>query len=291
MPDVGNNIWNIGNVPAGGSATISITVQADTNSTGTLTNRVDLTYDDAAGQAMPGIFDTADTVITWPVMEVQKSGPANATAGQTIMYTITYQNIGNGFANNVTITETYPAGVTFNSAWPAPDLGTNNVWTLGAIAPGDSGTITITVDISTLAYGSITNWVQLTYQNMSGGNMPTEWASATTLITGPSMTLEKIGQSIVNSGQQITYTLVYNNVGAGLATNVILEDAFPAGLTYVSSTPIGINMGTFVRWYIGNVPGGTGGTITVTFDVTGYVEPQTFRNTAYLNYTDQSGTN
>lgn len=48
---------------------------------------------------------------------------------------------------NVVIMETYPPEVEFVEASRTPDAGTNNRWTIGTLAPGAEGTITITVRI------------------------------------------------------------------------------------------------------------------------------------------------
>ncbi|MCK5310049.1 MAG: DUF11 domain-containing protein, partial [Thermoplasmata archaeon] len=287
-PGAGDNIWIIPNVAPDSGGIITITVTVNNTAPDIITNQVMLSY--ITGTTDVFLNATATTVISGPLMEITKTGPDDAVPGNTIMYTITYTNVGAGFANNVTITEIYPSMTSFNFALPAPNPGTDNVWTLGAIAPGDSFTIRIWVDISASAFGTLTNWAELTYQNMSGGSLPSEWASAATVLTGPTLTLVKSGPDTINSGQQITYTLTYNNIGRADASDVILEDAYPAGLVYVSSSDGGIDMGGYVVWYLPDVPVGTGGTVTVTFDV-GYAKFDTFMNSAYLNYSDQSGTN
>ena len=78
---------------------------------------------------------------------ISKNGPTTANQGNNITYTITYKNVGTYKATGVVITETYPSEVEFISATPAPDEGTNNQWTIGNLAPGDGGTIKVTVHI------------------------------------------------------------------------------------------------------------------------------------------------
>jgi len=77
---------------------------------------------------------------------ITKSGPTFANSGVDITYTITYKNIGTNYATNVVITETYPPEVEYVSADPEPNTG-NNQWTIGTLAPGEGGTITVTVHI------------------------------------------------------------------------------------------------------------------------------------------------
>ncbi|MEA3345065.1 MAG: hypothetical protein U9Q78_02265 [Chloroflexota bacterium] len=65
--------------------------------------------------------------------------------GETINYTITYQNLRTKTLTGVLVTELYDPNVTFVSATPPPDGGTNNQWTIGDLASGESGTIEVVV--------------------------------------------------------------------------------------------------------------------------------------------------
>jgi len=71
---------------------------------------------------------------------------ANVQAGQLLTYTLTYANHGNQPAENAVLTETYDPHTQFVSASPAPSNG-DNVWQLGALPPGASGTISVTLRV------------------------------------------------------------------------------------------------------------------------------------------------
>nr|QNO56922.1 hypothetical protein KMABBJJO_00001 [Methanosarcinales archaeon ANME-1 ERB7] len=60
------------------------------------------------------------------------SSPTSVSPGGTVNYTIIYTYAVGPNLTNVTITEKYPAGVTFISANPAPDVG-NNKWIIGTL--------------------------------------------------------------------------------------------------------------------------------------------------------------
>jgi ubiquitin len=70
---------------------------------------------------------TSDLLEVWP--------------GATIEYAITYQSQIN--LTNVVITEQASPDLIFLSASPAPDQGTDNIWTIGNLAPGEKGTIRV----------------------------------------------------------------------------------------------------------------------------------------------------
>lgn len=186
-PTSGNNVWDLGTIMPGTSGFINITVQVNVDAFGTITNLVEAAFDNSTGSPQTPVNDMCSTTIIDPYMIISKTGPATANPGEIITYWINYSNIGTDWAYNVVITETYPAGVTFISSIPAPDLG-NNIWLIGAIAPGGSGSIQITMQIDAGASGTLTNWAYLDYENAAGIPQPTVSDSAETIIsviTGP----------------------------------------------------------------------------------------------------------
>ena len=99
------------------------------------------------------------TVNSAPSLSITKTDdPDPVVAGNQIVYTISYGNAGTDAATAVVITEAYDANVTFVSAIPAPDATFDNQWTIGNLAAGGSGTITVTVLVNTpLANGTLIN--------------------------------------------------------------------------------------------------------------------------------------
>jgi outer membrane protein OmpA-like peptidoglycan-associated protein len=83
----------------------------------------------------------------------------------------------------------------------------------------------------------------------------------------PVVTLTKTGPA-TTSGNQITYTINYANTGVGVANNVTITDAIPAGSTFVSASSGGTNAAGTVTWTIGNLVAGASGSVTVTVGVT-----------------------
>ncbi|HJV09829.1 MAG TPA: hypothetical protein VJ653_09105 [Acidimicrobiales bacterium] len=70
-------------------------------------------------------------------LQVSKSGPSQATAGDTVTYAVTVENTGPDPAATVSLTDTLPAGLTFVSVSAPAD------WTCPTTPPvGESGTIT-----------------------------------------------------------------------------------------------------------------------------------------------------
>lgn len=87
-----------------------------------------------------------DQIISFEPLEeeVIKSGPASASPGGQITYTLTY---GNNLQEpiDLVITEFYDSRTIFVSADPGPDAGTDNVWTIRSLQPGEHGQIVVKV--------------------------------------------------------------------------------------------------------------------------------------------------
>ncbi len=102
------------------------------------------------------------TDIGQPSVTIYKAGPTVVTSN-TVTWTMTYANAGPGIARAATITDMLPAGTTFVSATGGGTLsGTTVTWSLGTLAAGESGVVTVTVRLG--AFGTFANTARLTYR-------------------------------------------------------------------------------------------------------------------------------
>ena len=105
-------------------------------------------------------------------------------------------------AYDILITETYPADVTFLDANPAPSSG-DNIWDLGDLAAGVTGTIFINVTVDAAATNNtiLTNTVDATWTD--GGQWPAGDAStdtSTTVVIVPEFGLGPLSGILVMAG-------------------------------------------------------------------------------------------
>jgi len=88
-----------------------------------------------------------------PRLELEKSADVGfAGIDDEVTYTLTYRNTGEGNATNVTINEPLPAGTAFVSCSDGCTQsgdGSSVSWSVGTVAPGASGSVTLTLRITT----------------------------------------------------------------------------------------------------------------------------------------------
>ncbi len=124
------------------------------------------------GGHLGSIYVDGGLTNTIPGLFVVASGPAQANAGGTITYTLTYENGAAVPEAGTTITFTLPPGTTYNSINVPPGLtctnpGVNNpgvvVCTVGTVPSGMGGSFTITVNVNPGDTGTVVAgnyWIQ-----------------------------------------------------------------------------------------------------------------------------------
>jgi uncharacterized repeat protein (TIGR01451 family) len=93
-------VWNLGNLDAGESKTLKVTVKPEKE--GTL-------FACATVKADPRVC--AQTVVGRPQLAIDKTGPEIAQLGSDVDYNVTVKNTGTSVAKNVVVTDKYPAGL------------------------------------------------------------------------------------------------------------------------------------------------------------------------------------
>jgi uncharacterized repeat protein (TIGR01451 family) len=233
-------------IAAGASGNpISLTVNVAPNAPASLTNSATAS---GGGASNTPVANNPTTIVS-PVLAVAKTHSGTFTIGQTGTYTIAVSNSGTAATfGTITIVDTLPTGLTYNAAsgsgWTCSGSGqTATCSTTASIAAGAAGTpISLTVNVVG-PVGSVTNSV-----TASGGGAtntpvatdPTTIGGTATIagLNGPQVGKLVNGQASVSAppGTSVTYTIGFMNVGNIDATNVVISDPFPAGITPVLSS-------------------------------------------------------
>ena len=286
-----SGVWNIGNLDASGAgAVVTLTITAKVAQPGSITNTATVTAEDqtdpnttnnTSSSSLSGT-PSADLVVT-------KSGPASATAGNTVTYTVTIVNNGPSDAAAVSVADTTPTGLTFVSN--TGDCTTAYPCALGTIVNGDTRTITSTYSVPSnyTTPTTITNTATATSTTPdpnTANNTGTTSANLGAAVAN--LSIVKSGTATVMVGGTITYSLLISNAGPSSADGSTFSDTLPAGLTFVSvscGTASGgaacgpaANSGGTVSGTVSTLP--PSGSVTITIVATAPNAATTVTNTA-----------
>ncbi len=169
--------------------------------------------------------------------------PGSIPVNGATRLTFTLYNNAGVAGTGVAFTDTLPAGLVI--ATPngldgnclgtiTANSGTTTISLSGGSIPGAGLSCEIFLNIIGTTAGQYTNTTSaITSTNEGTGAAGT----ANLTVTAPVLTIQKTGPGNVYAGNNVTYTIVVGNTGNGAATNVMLTDPTPAGLTFVSATP------------------------------------------------------
>ena len=184
-------------------------------------------------------------------LEVKKTGPASANAGDTVTYSVQAVNLGTNAANTATITDTLPLTGTFVAASNGgTESGGIVTWPSTTLAAND--TVTYTVDFATPASGTLTNIGAAHSTTMDTDLTNNDGSGAgrvlTTVIEQADLDIVKSGPDSVNATDTVTYVITTTNNGPSDASAVVVADTLPAGMTFVSANRSAAESGGVVTW-------------------------------------------
>jgi uncharacterized repeat protein (TIGR01451 family) len=230
---------------------------------------------------------------------VFKTGSTNVNAGSAVVYTITATNMGPSTASNVVVRDNLPAGVNFQSA-SVNYILSNNVVTWPRMTLTNGASVNFTVTMTAPASGSFINVASGTSDtpdpNMSNNNGSAAGSRVSTSVTPVADLIVLLsGPTNVAVGNSFVYTIVVTNGGPSTASNIVVNDNLPVGLTFNSASVGGSFSNNVISWptisFLTN-GGSTNFTITVTATNSGVFTniASALASTLDLNLTNNNGT-
>ena len=255
-----------GVIEPGQSAIVSFQVLVNSSTTAHIVNTATIEPDGMDGP-LPAfsVQVTTDVAVGSADLAVSMTGPVTAAAGTNITYSITVQNAGPSAADDVSLFDAIPPGLTLVSVTGAC---TSLPCSLGSLPNDETRTASVTFAIPVNYSGadpivntaSVTTRSEDTFQENNSTSVSTALFApvADLAITNTN------GVSTVVAGATTTYTITVTNAGPTTATNAVVTDVFSSALTGVSWNCAGTG---------GAVCGAAAGTgninATVTVPVTG----------------------
>ncbi len=282
----GTGLWEAGTLMSGESATL--TIAATVTASGTVANSAEVvSVDQTDSDSVPDNDvpteddqDSADiNAIAVADIEVAKSiDDATPDFGSSIEFIVSVRNIGPSDATGVVVKDLLPGGLTFSSAVVTAGVYTDGdgLWTVGALASGQSETLTISAVVTGVAPG--TNEAELVASDQfdpdstPGNDIASEDDQDSTSWTPVAIDLsltKSVDVSAPNIDDLVAFTIRVTNSGPSSASGVEATDLLPAGLAFVSAAP---SQGSYIDgtgvWSIGSLADGQSETLTITAVVT-----------------------
>ncbi len=265
---------------AGESIELTYTTTADNPlvaGTREFRNDVTVTDDDGTADGDPTPANNLDTDLV-PLAAnnpelgiVKDDGLTDLVPGQLYTYTLTITNSGNIGSSGVTIVDTLPAEVVFDSCSDSCDATSlpNVTWNLPDLAGGGAQDFVIlTVRVVDPAPGGVTDITNVATVSDDGANgadpipLNNTDDDVDTLVAVPDLVVTKDdGATVRATGEQFDYTINVDNIGDQLASGVVVVDTLPDVLTALSCpavpVPCTIDAGAgTVTWNVGDLNGG-----------------------------------
>ncbi|MEY3275871.1 MAG: 60 kDa cysteine-rich outer membrane protein [Verrucomicrobiota bacterium] len=222
-----NLTWNLGNLDAGESKTIKVTVKPEKE--GTLTSCATIKAD-------PRVC--SQTVVGKPQLAIDKTGPEIAQLGADVDYNVTVKNVGSAVAKGVVVTDKVPAGLG----------GGEKTFQVGDLAPGQARTIPVKAKAA--ERGRHCNVAVA-----SSSNAGTVQDDACTTVVKPGLKLAKSGDDKRFINKQASYKIVASNTGDTELTGVVVTDTAPPQ-TKIVSAPGASVAGNTATWNVGSLKPG-----------------------------------
>ena len=289
-----NNLWTIGALNSGSSTTLLIYAVVEAGTSGqTLTNTMRLRSADQTDTVTNNNSSAAVVVVDGTDVGIRKTvNSATINEGETVVYTLVATNTTKNNASGVVMTGSVPVNVTFVSSSSGDYDDGTGLWTIGGLSAYASTSMTITATVNLNTGGTtITNSVSLSDIDQVD-IVPTNNSSSVTFYVplADVGVVKSVSTSVVYETDSIHYTLLVTNVGPDAATSVVVTDALPAGVTFVSSSSADYSTNGNL-WVVGSLAAGAATSVTVNVTVNAGTVGTSITNWLAVSSLDQDDRN
>ncbi len=236
-------------LPIGATRTFTVTANVLSSATGdasrNIVNPASVASTGATELDITNNSSSATTALT-PIFDVVVDKTVNnptPAIGAAVVYTVAVNNEGPSDASGIILTDSIPAGLTFVSATMNGQAGTvsgtNVVFPAIALASGASQTATLNFTVANTASGTITNTASVPGMAAAGEDDITNNSDTAVITVTPVVDLavtKLVSRPNAAAGDSLTYTINVVNNGPSSATNVVVTDTLPAGVTLTGGT-------------------------------------------------------
>ena len=240
-------VWTVGDVNVGGTYTLTLSATTAPNPPGTvLTNTAAVTAFDQT-DPVGGNNSASASVTVAAAADLALSKTVDHTTpleGETVVYTITVQNLGPNAAGGIIVNEPLASGLDYLSHTQtqgsySPVTG---IWDIGALGVGQSAALTITVEVLDDTGGTtITNTASITGSSppdpASGNNSASATIEPINVPRADLSIIKQVDDDTPPSGGVVEYTITVYNSGSDPATGITVSDLLEPGQVLLTFTP------------------------------------------------------
>ena len=294
-------LWTVGAIASNVSPSLTIVGRVDTPGTKINTAQVQAAdqpdVDSIPGNGIDSEDDQDSATILVPQIDLSLEKTADSlmpNVGENVNFTLKLSNAGPDNATGVQVRDLLPTQLSYISHNTASGSYTpaTGIWNVGTVAANSDLTLTIVASPTTA--GMITNTTEVIAADQPdadstpNNNDPTEDDQSSVVIGALLIDLsvsKTVDNPTPNLNDTITFEIEVKNDGPSDATGIVVQDALPSGLAFLSSNPsVGSYNSTNGQWTLGNLANAS----TQTLGIIARVESTDFViNTAEVIAADQ----
>ena len=255
--NLATGIWNVTSLDTASNATLQIT--ALVQEPGRKINGAELIAVDQAdpdsspNNHLPGEDDQSRVTIDPPVIDLsleKSASPLRPRVGGELNYTLLLRNDGPDVATGIVVQDVLPVSTEYDSATESVGVfdPVTGRWSIPSLAAGSSATLLIRTTV--LSPGQPENRAEVILVDQydpdsspanddgleGNGNDEDDQAQVTVVTASSDLELTKsIDDDRPGVGSDVTFTLQVTNTGPDDASDIVVRDHLPFGMTFLSS--------------------------------------------------------
>lgn len=195
----------------------------------------------------------AKTQVVQPALAIEKTATPEVLLCDQIALKYTVANKGTGVAKNVMISDTLAEGLTLATGQKVVDIK------VGDLTPGKAMAYTV------MAKAAKTGSFKSGAMAKGDGDLKAETEAVGTVVKQPVLAITKTGLDKQYLGRTVNYDITVANKGDAAATNVVLTDTIPAGVTEVLASNSGQIANNQITWKMASLAPGQSSKVTVSY--------------------------
>ncbi|WP_189579791.1 Ig-like domain-containing protein, partial [Mongoliitalea lutea] len=190
--------------------------------------------------------------------------------GDVVNFEIMVLNNGPANATGITLTDLLPNGLDYvmHEASQGSYSPISGLWSTLSLDVGEFSTLSVSAIVTENALPSVTNSVVISASDVLDPNSGNNSASALVVpLRADLQVVKSVNNAAPNVGDVVTFSILVQNLGPNLATEVFVSDVLPSNLVYVSDNSGGAYDPISGIWNVGDIPAGSSTNLLINVEI------------------------